>query len=99
MSDEQLEELLELCRNDLQVSWCDFDFDLRIKLHIKNGVLHIKDITGVDDADFNEGGKANALLLSYVRRAISGDTSAFDTDYMSDLIRLQIENEVTANEE
>lgn len=95
MSEEQLNILLDLCRLDLQRTWRDEDEDKRILIHIKNGVPFIKDRCGVSDEDFYEGGKANALFLAYVRRGISGDLSTFEKDYLSDIVGLQIDYEVS----
>lgn len=94
MSNEQLTALLDLCRLDLQITWNDDDTNARILTYIKNGVRKIKDKTGVLDEDFNAGGKANDLFLAYVRRAMSGDTSTFEADYLSDIIALQTDYEV-----
>lgn len=94
MSSEMLEKLLELCRLDNQITWEDADTDKRLLMHIKNGVTYIKDKCGVKDADFDEGGKANALLLAYVRRARSGDTSTFEQDYISDIVSLQTDFDI-----
>ena len=94
MSETQLNALLNLCRLELQRTWSDEDDNARILMHNKNGVAFIKDRCGVSDEDFNEGGKANALFLAYVRRGISGDLSTFEKDYLSDIVGLQTEYEV-----
>lgn len=94
MNNELLAKLLELCRLDNQITWADDDTDKQILLYIKNGVKFIKDKGGVKDTDFEEGGKANALLLAYVRRARSGDLSTFEQDYLSDIIDLQIDFDI-----
>lgn len=86
--------LLDSCRLELQITWQDDDTNARIVNHIKNGVNYIKNKCGVTDDDFIAGGKANALLLAYVRRAMSGDTSTFEADYLSDILDLQMEFEV-----
>ena len=86
--------LLDSCRLELQITWQDDDTHARIVNHIKNGVNYIKNKCGVTDDDFIAGGKANALLLAYVRRAMSGDTSTFEADYLSDILDLQMEFEV-----
>lgn len=94
MSNELFNALLDLCRLELQRTWTDDDDNARILMHIKNGVQYIAGRCGVADADFNEGGKANALLLAYVRRGMSGDLSTFEKDYLSDIVALQMEYEV-----
>lgn len=91
MSDELLTKLLQLCRLELQITWTDADTDERILNHIKNGVTKIKDKCGVEYNDFDAGGKANALLLAYVRRGISGDLTTFEADYLSDIVSLQVD--------
>ena len=94
MSSEQFDKLLDNCRLELQITWNDDDTNTRILNHIKNGVQFIQDRCGVLDEDFEAGGKANALLLAYVRRGISGDLSTFERDYLSDIVSLQIDSEV-----
>lgn len=94
MSNEQLTALLDLCRLELQITWQDDDTNARIENHIKNAVSYLQRTTGATDDDFAAGGKANALLLAYVRRAIYGDTSTFEADYLSDILALQTDFEV-----
>ena len=94
MSNELLAKLLELCRLELQITWTDADTDKRITNHIKNGVRYITDHCGVKSEDFDAGGKANALLLAYVRRAVSGDLTTFEADYLSDIVSLQTDFDV-----
>lgn len=94
MNNTFLTELFELCRGELQRTWSDPDEDRRLKNHIKNGVNYIKRKCGVIDEDFKAGGKANALFLAYIRRAVYGDLSTFEADYLSDIIDLQMEYEV-----
>lgn len=98
MNDAQLLQLLSLCRNELQITWEDSDTDDRIKNHIQNGITYLSRVTGAADTDYNAGGKANALLLAYVRRAISGDISTFEADYLNEIIELQIDSEVESYE-
>ena len=88
--------LREMCRDELQITWRDHQLEARLEGHIKNGVEYLAAVTGATELDdFRAGGKACALLLAYVRRAMSGDLSTFEADYMADIIRLQIECEVT----
>lgn len=94
MTNDLQNTLLDLCRLELQITWDDDDTDTRIINHIKNGVTFIIDRCGVVDKDFEAGGKANALLLAYVRRGMSGDLSTFEKDYLSDIVALQTEFEV-----
>lgn len=98
MSEERLNALLKLCRLELQITWNDEDTDERLLTHIKNGAYKIKDLCGVYESDFDAGGKANALLLAYVRRAISGDISTFEADYLTDIVGLQTDYEVEYGE-
>lgn len=98
MNDAQILTLLSLCRNELQITWQDAETDDRIKNHIVNGVHYLKRVTGANDDDFNAGGKVNALLLAYVRRAVSGDVSTFEADYLKDIIAFQVDGEVEAYE-
>ena len=96
MTNEQIvTTLLDICRLEMQITWQDDDTNSRLINHIKNGVKFIKDRCGVVDEDFEAGGKANALFLAYVRRGMSGDLSTFEKDYLSDIVGLQTEYEVS----
>lgn len=94
MNNTVLESLLESARNEVQVTWADEETDKRLKRHIQNGSRLLKKHCGVEDKDFQEGGKANALLLAYVRRAFDGDISGFVADYLGDIVDLQLDKEV-----
>lgn len=96
MTNEQIvNTLLDICRLEMQITWQDDDTNSRLINHIKNGVTFIRDRCGVSDEDFEAGGNANALLLAYVRRGMSGDISTFEKDYLSDIVGLQTEYEVS----
>ena len=97
MLNEQLNNLLDLCLLELQITWRDDDTNARVMTHVKNGVDFIKRKCGVSDENFSAGSEANALLLAYVRRAVSGDISTFEADYLRAILDLQIEFEVNAN--
>lgn len=99
MLNEQLNTLLDLCLLELQITWRDDDTNARVMTHIKNGVAYIKSKCGVSDEAFTAGSEANALLLAYVRRAVSGDISTFEADYLRAILDLQIDFEVSGNGE
>lgn len=94
MNNTALESLLEVARNEVQVTWADEETDKRLKRYIENGSRLLKKHCGVEDEDLQEGGKANALLLAYVRRAFDGDISGFVNDYLGEIVDLQQEKEV-----
>lgn len=98
MNNTVLESLLVEARNEVQVTWADEETDKRLKRHIQNGSRLLKKHCGVEDEDLQEGGKANALFLAYVRRAFDGDISGFVKDYIGDIVDLQLESEVLAYE-
>lgn len=98
MNNTVLESLLVEARNEVQVTWVDEETDKRLKRHIQNGSRLLKKHCGVEDEDLQEGGKANALFLAYVRRAFDGDISGFVKDYIGDIVDLQLESEVLAYE-
>lgn len=95
MNNTVLESLLVEARNEVQVTWADEETDKRLKRYIQNGSRLLKKHCGVDDEDLQEGGKANALLLAYVRRAFDGDISGFVNDYLGEIVDLQQEKEVS----
>ncbi len=95
MNNTVLESLLVEARNEVQVTWADEETNKRLMRYIQNGSRLIKKHCGVDDEDLQEGGKANALLLAYVRRAFDGDISGFVNDYLGEIVDLQQEKEVS----
>lgn len=99
MNDDILQQLLEACRLDQNITWVSERTDNELKLYIKNGIAKIKRNTGLDDADFLPGQKGCDLLLGYVRRARSGDTAQFNNDFSDDIYALYIENEAAYGEE
>lgn len=94
MTPETLTALVHDCKVEVQITWSDEDTDHRIINHIKDGVTMIERTCGVTEKDFLAGGKAHALLLAYVRRANDGDTSAFNADYLNEIIALQNDKDV-----
>lgn len=91
ITETTINELLVLVKSDLQI---DFnDDDERLKNLIKNGVSELTRVCGVVADDLMAGGKANALLLAYARRAYDGDLTAFRQDYQSEIMTLKTESE------
>lgn len=94
INESTVDKLLKLCRRDLQITWQDYETDEQIKMYIRNAAYYLFDKCGViGDDDLLAGGRGNALLLAYVRRARSGDISTFEKDYLQDIISLQIDIE------
>lgn len=91
IAEATLNELISIVKADLQI---DFDDDdNRIKNLILDGTDELSRICGVVTDDFKAGGKANALLLAYVRRAYDGDLTSFRNDYKSEIMTLKSERE------
>lgn len=96
MNEALLKELLTVVKNEVQV---DFDDDdKKLTNHIQNGCTELSRICGVEESDFEVGGRANALLLNYVRRAYDGDLTAFRNDFKSEIMTLKAESEVSRYE-
>ena len=96
MNEALLNELLNTVKAEVQV---DFDDDDKKLLnHIKNGCAELIRLCGVEENDFEAGGRANALLLNYVRRAYDGDLTNFRNDYKSEIMTLKAESEVSRYE-
>lgn len=92
MDEKVLLNLLDIVKKDLQIPFADDDD--KLENIILNGANKLSDVCGVVDDDFNTGGRANALLLAYCRRAYDGDLSTFDDDYVRDIMFLKNRKEV-----
>lgn len=86
------DELLAEVKNQLMITFAERD--LMLKNSIKSGMAFVIDKVG--PIDFNEqtvtGLKAKELLLNFCRYDWDGYRQAFEADYRSDILSLQIAN-------
>jgi len=93
-------QLLPQVRNYLDITWRDAAQDNKLRGIISRGMVYIRGLVGKEQGekiDFTKEGKAKELLLEYIRYTRSGALDEFATNYLPELLRLQIETEMTAN--
>lgn len=86
-------ELLLAVRNYLDITWVDADGDTKLTGIISRGIKYIDNIAGAA-MDYSTEDKPRELLLDYCRYVRSNALDEFQTNYMHELLSLQISQEV-----
>src|SRR5665648_375958 len=89
------EGLLEAIRNYLDITWVDADGDIKLTGIITRGMKYIDSLAGVD-LDYSIEDKPRELLFDYCRYVRSNALDEFQTNYLHELLTLQISEEVKA---
>ena len=89
------EELLEAVRNYLDITWIDTAGDEKLSGIISRGMAYINSIAGAT-MDYVIEGKARELLFDYCRYVRSNALDEYQTNYLHELLSLQISEEVKA---
>lgn len=92
------EGLLDKVKNYLDITWDDTDTDTKLTGIAERGIKYIDNIAG-SSMDYTEEDKPLELLLDYCRYVRSNALEEFQKNYLSELISLQIGQEVAAYEE
>ena len=87
--------LLEAVRNYLDFTWVDVAGDTKLTGIIERGMKYIDSLSGAA-MDYSIEDKPRELLLDYCRYARSNALSEFQTNYLHELLSLQISQEVKA---
>ena len=87
--------LLEAIRNYLDITWVDADGDTKLTGIITRGMKYIDKIAGAE-LDYALEDKPRELLFDYCRYARSNALNEFQTNYIHELLSLQISQEVEA---
>lgn len=90
---ENIETLLSDVKNYLDITWDDADGDKKTKGMILRGISAINGKAGVE-FDYTMEGTPRGLLFNYVMYERSGMLNDFWINYKSDIIALQVEEEV-----
>lgn len=85
--------LLEAVRNYLDVSWVDADGDTKLTGIIARGMKYLDSAAG-KTLDYTIEDKPRELLMDYCRYVRSNALDEFQTNYLSELLSLQIQQEV-----
>lgn len=86
--------LLRAVRNYLDITWDDPASDEKLAGIIYRGMKYIDGIAG-SSMDYTVEGKPRELLLDYCRYARSNALNEFQTNYLHELLSLQINQEIT----
>src|SRR5574344_401382 len=89
-----LTDLLEDVRNYLDITWEDYAGDAKLTGIISRGMKYLDSAAG-ETLDYSTEDKPRELLFEYVRYARSGALDEFQTNYLSEILTLQQNREVT----
>ena len=85
--------LLNAAKNYLDITWEDADTDTKLTGILERGIAYLNRIAGVEQ-DYTVEGDAKALLLDYARYVRSSALDEFLTNYLPELLALQMYAEV-----
>lgn len=88
-----IDELLSAAKEYLDITWSDPQTDKKLTGIIKRGMKYIDNVAGAPQ-DYTVEDKAKELLLDYCRYVRSNALSEFQNHYLSELLTLQINQEV-----
>lgn len=87
------EGLLASVKNHLDITWDDSAGDEKLSGIIARGIVYIDGVAGYAQ-DYTEENKARELLMEYCRYVRSNALDEFQDNYLSELLNLQIQQEV-----
>ena len=87
------EGLLDSVKNYLDITWTDTPTNTKITGIIERGMKYIDGVSGATN-DYTIEDKPKELLLDYCRYVRSNALSEFQNNYLSELLTLQIKQEV-----
>lgn len=87
-------ELLPAVRNYLDITWTDEAGDQKLSGFIARGIRYIDKTAGAEQ-DYQSEGAPRGLLFDYCRYARSNAAEEFQTNYLHELLSLQMAQEVS----
>lgn len=87
-------ELLADVKNWCDITWDDEPTDRKVRGQIASGMAYLNGKLG-EKADYVEDGMPRTLLLEYVRYARGQALDVFENNYLSMILDMQQEREVT----
>lgn len=88
--------LLEDIKNRLDILYEDEGTDKKLYDILQNGKQLLNDITGTEN-DYSKPGECRGLLFEYCRYGMNGVLDLFQKNFISELVGLRIESEVSKN--
>lgn len=95
------ENLLNLVKRELAVTWDDIDTDADIEALVSDAIPAMAFKLGIrdDDVDFEKPGQERRLFLSYCHYLYDDVADEFDGAYQSELLQVRSKYEVKYGEE
>jgi hypothetical protein len=90
--------MLNEVKRYLAVTWNDADTDANIQDSIDEGSQYLSTLVGTD-IDFDSDLEAKALLKDYCRYVRNYSLEYFETNFRSNILRLQFKYAITASTE
>jgi len=97
MTSEQLITLIADVKNYLDVTWTDTETDKKISGIVSRGIKYIDRVAG-SALDYSIEDNPRALLFDYARYAWSNALDEFSTNYLPEILALEISESVKAYE-
>jgi len=89
------EGLLAAVKNYLDITWTDTDLDTKLTGIIARGMKYLDGVAGAE-LDYTVEDKPRELLLDYCRYVRSNALDEYMTNYLPELLTLQMQKEVAA---
>lgn len=89
------EGLLAAVKNYLDITWTDADGDTKLTGIISRGMKYLDSVAG-EELDYTVEDKPRELLMDYCRYVRSNALDEFQTNYLPELLTLQMQKEVAA---
>lgn len=89
-----INELLDDVKNYLDITWSDAGTDKKTTGIIERGMNYIDQVAG-SPQDYSKEGKPKELLFEYCRYVRSNALNEFQNNYLSELLTLQMSQEVS----
>lgn len=97
MTSEQLAALIIDVKNYLDVTWTDIETDKKISGIVSRGIKYIDRVAG-SALDYSIEDNPRALLFDYCRYGWSNSLDEFSTNYLPEILALEISESVKAYE-
>ncbi len=97
MTSEQLAALIIDVKNYLDVTWTDTETDKKISGVVSRGIKYIDRVAG-SALDYSIEANPRALLFDYCRYGWSNSLDEFSTNYLPEILALEISESVKAYE-
>lgn len=93
MSNDEKAKLLDDIKNHIDITWSDEQTEKKLTEYMEGGIKKIDSLTGVEK-NYLITGIARDLLFTYCLYAFNKVTNEFEKNYLSDILKLQIQSEV-----